>query len=297
MVFRAAARRGTDLPSLRAAFALIVFLLSAVFTIPWQTFSLHFKAFGYKRFPNWYQRQLSRLFGIRVRVIGEPIQDRGVLMIANHTSYLDILAIGGSARLSFVAKAEVERWPLFGTFAKLQRTVFVNRERRTQTGDARDQIRDRLLEGDALMLFPEGTSSDGNFVLPFKSALMGAAEVVVGHDANGKPIYPPVQPVSVAYVRVHGMPMGRENRPLYAWYGDMDLVPHLWEGLVTGPLDVVIQFHPPLYVDQVGGRKALAQRTEKIVREGQVALLAGRFPVKPEAAEPEPTAALAEAAA
>jgi 1-acyl-sn-glycerol-3-phosphate acyltransferase len=175
--------------------------------------------------------------------------------------------------------------------------VFVNRERRSQTGDARDQIRDRLLEGDALMLFPEGTSSDGNRVLPFKSALMGAAEVVIGHDANGKPIYPPVQPVSVAYVRVHGIPMGRENRPFYAWYGDMDLVPHLWEALTTGPVDVVIQFHAPLYVDQVGGRKALAQRAETIVREGQAALLAGRVPAPAAPAKSQPAPVLAEAAA
>jgi 1-acyl-sn-glycerol-3-phosphate acyltransferase len=285
--------------SLRAGIALFVFLLSALFTIPWQTFSLYFKSFGYKTFPNWYQRQLAHLFGIRARVVGTPIQDRGVLMVANHTSYFDILAIGGSARLSFVAKAEVEKWPLFGTFARLQRTVFVNRERRSQTGDARDQIRDRLLEGDALMLFPEGTSDDGNRVLPFKSALMGAAEVVIGHDANGKPTYPPVQPVSVAYVSVHGMPMGRENRPLYAWYGDMDLVPHLWEALVTGPVDVVIQFHPPLYVDQVGGRKALAQKAEAIVRAGQAALLAGRTPEakKASTAPAADTAELAEAPA
>jgi 1-acyl-sn-glycerol-3-phosphate acyltransferase len=286
------------MPQLRAAFALFVFLFSSLFTIPWQSFSLATKRFGYKTFPNWYQRQLAHLFGIRMHVIGTPIQDRGVLMVANHTSYFDILAIGGSAKLSFVAKAEVEKWPLFGTFAKLQRTVFVNRERKSATGDVRDIIRDRLLEGDALMLFPEGTSHDGNYVLPFKSALLGAAEVVVGHDANGKPLHPPVQPVSVAYTRVHGVPMGRENRPLYAWYGDMELVSHLWEALCTGPIDVVIQFHPPLYVDQCGGRKALTQTAERMIRKGQAELLAGRTPSGTETVPAKPAAVpVAEAAA
>jgi 1-acyl-sn-glycerol-3-phosphate acyltransferase len=265
-------------PRLRAGFALGIFLLSTLFTIPWQMLGLRFKTLGYKTFPYWYQRQLSRLFGIRVKVVGAPIQDRGVLMVANHSSYFDILAIGGAARLSFVAKAEVASWPLFGTFARLQRAIFVNRERKSATGDVRDIIRDRLLEGDALMLFPEGTSHDGNFVLPFKSALMGAAEVVVGHDAIGKPIHPPVQPVSVAYIGVHGLPMGRENRPLFAWYGDMDLVPHLWESLVAGPMDVVIWFHDPLDIDAVGGRKALARKAEQIIRRGQAELLAGRVP-------------------
>jgi 1-acyl-sn-glycerol-3-phosphate acyltransferase len=261
--------------SLRAACILLTFALSALVVIPYQTFALHFKTLGYKNIPERYQRFLSRLFGIRVTIIGEPVQDRGVLMVSNHTSYLDILALGGIARVSFVAKSEVASWPLFGTFARLQRTVFVERERRSKTGESRDQIRERLLEGDALVLFPEGTSNDGNRVLPFKSALMGAAESQVGTDAQGRPVYVPVQPVSITYVALHGIPMGRENRPLYAWYGDMELVDHLWEGLKTGPVDLVIQFHEPLMVDQVGGRKNLARIVEDQIRQGQALALAG----------------------
>ena len=261
--------------SLRAAYILAMFALSSLVVIPFQTFALRFKTFGYKDIPERYQRFLSRLFGIRVTVIGKPVQGRGVLMVSNHTSYLDILALGGIARVSFVAKSEVASWPLFGTFARLQRTVFVERERRSKTGESRDQIRDRLLEGDALVLFPEGTSNDGNRVLPFKSALMGAAESQIGTDAQGKPVYVPVQPVSITYVGLHGIPMGRENRPLFAWYGDMELVDHLWEGLKTGPVDLIIQFHEPLTVDQVGGRKNLARIVEDKIRQGQALALAG----------------------
>jgi 1-acyl-sn-glycerol-3-phosphate acyltransferase len=101
----------------------------------------------------------------------------------------------------------------------------------------------------------------------------------------------PVQPVSVAYVGFQGMPMGRENRPLFAWYGDMDLIPHLWEGVKAGPIDVVIEFHPPMTVDEVGGRKVLAARAEAIIREGQARALAGR------GAEPAPAPAPAPARA
>jgi len=261
--------------SLRAAYILGLFILSALVVIPYQMIALRFKTLGYKSIPERYQRFLSRVFGIRVTIIGKPVQDRGVLMVSNHTSYLDILALGGIARVSFVAKSEVASWPLFGTFARLQRTVFVERERRSQTGVSRDQIRNRLLEGDALVLFPEGTSNDGNRVLPFKSALMGAAESQIGTDAQGKPIYVPVQPVSISYVGVHGIPMGRENRPLYAWYGDMELVDHLWEGLKTGPVDVLIEFHEPITVDMVGGRKNLARIVEEKIRHGQAMGLAG----------------------
>ena len=261
--------------SLRAAFILGTFLFTAMFVIPYQMLALRFKILGYKKIPKAYQHFLSSLFGIRVTVIGTPVQDRGVLMVSNHTSYLDILALGGAAHVSFIAKSEVAGWPLFGTFARLQRTVFVERERRTKTAQSRDQIRERLMEGDALVLFPEGTSNDGNRVLPFKSALMGAAESEVGRDEQGRPVHALVQPVSITYVGLHGFPMGRENRPLFAWYGDMELVDHLWEGLVSGPIDVVIEFHPSMTVDQAGGRKRLAALAEATVRKGQIRALAG----------------------
>jgi 1-acyl-sn-glycerol-3-phosphate acyltransferase len=260
---------------LRAIYVLTIFLLTSAFVIPWQSLALRVRGLGYKTMAYRYERFLSRLFDIRVTVIGQPVRDRAVLMACNHTSYLDILVLGGTVNSSFIAKAEVASWPFFGTFARLQRCVFVDRTRRSRTDEARDQIRARLLEGDALILFPEGTSNDGNRVLPFKSALLGAAEAEVGKDAQGKPIHVPVQPVSVAYTHVHGLPMGREYRPFFAWYADMDLVPHLWESLLTGPIDVVVEFHPPMTVDSAGGRKALAAKVEAIIRSGQARALSG----------------------
>jgi lyso-ornithine lipid O-acyltransferase len=128
---------------------------------------------------------------------------------------------------------------------------------------------------------------------------MGAVETEIGKDAQGRPLYVPVQPVSLAYVGLHGLPMGRENRPLFAWYGDMELVPHLWEAVKTGPIDVVVEFHPPITVDAAGGRKALAAQAEAIVRRGQSRALAGNYEARPESPALVPTekAGLAEAAA
>jgi len=270
---------------IRAVVILIVFLASTLLLIPWQAFLLRFDFKSRKTFPSTFNRYLCRLFGIRITVFGKPIQDRGVLMVGNHTSYFDILVLSSLAQISFVAKSEVAGWPIFGILAKLQQAVFVERARRSQTGEARDQIRERLLAGDALVLFPEGTSNDGNRVLPFKSALMGAVETEIGKDPQGRPLYVPVQPVSLAYVGVHGIPMGRENRPLYAWYGDMELVPHLWEALLSGPMEVVVEFHPPITVDAAGGRKAMAAQVEAIVRRGQARALAGNYEGQTAAAE------------
>ena len=123
-----------------------------------------------------YYRVLCRLLRIRVRVVGEPVHDRAVLFVSNHVSWADILAIGSIAPVAFVAKSEVADWPLVGVTARLQRTVFVDRARRHQTGDAVAEIVKRLVGGTSVVLFAEGTSSDGNRVLPFRSALLGAVE-------------------------------------------------------------------------------------------------------------------------
>jgi 1-acyl-sn-glycerol-3-phosphate acyltransferase len=264
--------------SVRAASILFVFLLVTIILIPWQETAVRFKLKRRKTFPRRYHRFLCRLFGIRVTVLGRPIQSRGVLMVANHSSYFDILVFSAVARVSFIAKHEVAKWPLFGTLARLQETVFIERERRSQTVEARDMIRKRLLDGDALVLFPEGTSDDGNSVRPFKSALLGAAEVELGTDAQGRVRHVPIQPVSIAYVGLYGLPMSRDMRPLIAWYGDMDLVPHLWEALKTGPIEAVVEFHEPLSLDTEKDRKALAGTSETRVRRGQARALAGLPP-------------------
>lgn len=263
--------------SLRAATILSVFFFATVLGIPWQAIAVRFRLSRRKSFPNRYHRWLCRLFGIRVTVVGTPIQDTGVLMTANHTSYFDILVLSGAARVSFVAKKEVNSWPFFGTLARLQETVFVEREKRSQAAAAREEIRRRLTDGDALVLFPEGTSDDGNRVLPFRSALMGAAESEVGRDPQGQIQYVPVQPVSVTYVGLNGIPMGRENRPLFAWYGDMDLVPHLWEAVKAGPFDAVVEFHTPITIPAAGDRKVLSAAAEAAVRAGQARALAGAY--------------------
>lgn len=256
------------MPTIRAMFVLAVFLAVTFILIPVQWLFLALNLPARRIFPHRYHRFVAHLFGIKIRVVGKPPQGPA-LLLANHTSWLDIVIFSAVAPLSFIAKSEVGTWPFFGTLARLQRTVFVTRTRRSETGQARDAIAERLAEGDVLVLFPEGTSDDGNSVLPFKSALLGAAD---GALHQGRQVA--VQPVSTAYVAREGIPMGRENRPLYAWYGDMELVPHLWEALQAGPLDVVVQFHPPL---EIMDRKELARAAWDMVRKGQAAALAGLF--------------------
>jgi 1-acyl-sn-glycerol-3-phosphate acyltransferase len=119
-------------------------------------------------------------------------------------------------------------------------------------------MRDRLKAGDVLVLFPEGTSSDGHTVLPFKSSFFGAAEY------EGVL----VQPVSLAYSGYRNLPMNRRLRPSFAWYGDMDLAPHLWEAVSMGPIEVTVVFHPALSLSGEMNRKKLALHAETLVRRG-----------------------------
>lgn len=222
-----------------------------------------------KRLPYWYHRRCRRLLGLRVVRRGRQSREHPTLYVSNHVSYLDVTVLGSLIQGSFVAKSEIANWPLFGLLAKLQRSIFIERQsHRAAVG--RDEITKRLEAKDDIILFPEGTSGDGNRVLPFRSALFSVAE----RRPHGEPLT--VQPVSVAYTLLDGFPMGRFLRPFFAWYGDMDLVSHVWQGMGLGRLTVVVEFHPPVTIDQFGSRKALAEHCYSEVSQGISAALVGR---------------------
>jgi 1-acyl-sn-glycerol-3-phosphate acyltransferase len=254
-------------PALRV-WRLAVYLAFTLILMPVQAFGLVLGAPWTASFPRFYHRQCCRILGLRVRRIGRPTEARPVLFAANHISYLDITVFGSLIAGSFIAKTEVASWPLFGWLARLQRSVFINRQVRS-AAEHRDSIAARLAANEALILFPEGTSGDGNRVLPFKSALFSVAN----HRAAG-PVT--VQPVSIAYTRLDGMPIGRRLRPLFAWYGSMALAPHLWKVLGLGTVEVVVQFHPPTTLAECGSRKALARYCEAQVAGGLARALSGR---------------------
>lgn len=270
------------MPTLRAFCLAFLFLGLTVLSAPIQWLAIRCGWKLQRSYPHAYHKFLCRLFGLRVHIKGTPVTGRGVLMVANHTGYYDILILSAANKVSFVAKTEVQSWPLFGLMAKLQRSVFVDRSRRAAAAESAKIIRDRLKDGETLVLFPEGTTTDGNGIIPFKSALMGSVESDIGSEGHIEHV--PVQAVSIAYVGFHGLPLGRENRPFYAWYGDMDLIGHVLESFKTGPLDVVVEFHPPMSVGPGFGRKELAAATEKLVRDGLLAALRGDWGEAPAAA-------------
>ena len=230
-----------------------------------QAFNVRLPGRGKVVFARFYWAVVSRLLGMHVRLVGNAATAPGgrpVLFVANHTSWVDIPVLGGRLDASFVSKGEVARWPFVGTVARLGRTVFVSRQRGA-TGRERDAMRERLQAGDSLILFPEGTSSDGSRVLPFRTSFFAIAE---GPDP------PLIQPVSVGYDRLAGLPTGRSSRPLFAWYGDMDMATHFWRLGQQSGLRATVVLHAPIDPARFSNRKALSQAVWDVVADGASAL-------------------------
>jgi 1-acyl-sn-glycerol-3-phosphate acyltransferase len=231
-----------------------------------------------RHLPRAWHRICCAILSIEVRSHGTAVSDGPVLFVCNHASYLDVVVLGAQLDGRFVAKAEVARWPVIGALSGLQGTIFV--DRRTQGARSQaDELRQALEGGASLVLFPEGTSSDGNRVLPFKSTLFSAADAVIGG------VEVRVQPVTVAYSRHRGLPMERRMRPYFAWYGDMTLVGHLWTCLGLGGAGVDVIFHEPVQLSSFASRKDLAQYCNAKVARGLSDALSGRAGPAP-AADP-----------
>ncbi len=256
---------------LRASIILTLFLLLTIPIMPIQALLIASRLPIRRYLPYWYHNAVCKLLGIRVHLSGAPIAPGPVLLVSNHISWLDIPILASIAPLSFVAKNEVATWPFISWLAKLQRTVFIDRTRRSSVAQTRGQILDRLTAKERVILFAEGTSSDGNQVLPFKSSLFAAIEPSESNGAGHL-----VQTVAIVYTRVHGLPMNCQQRPAVAWYGDMDMLSHAWGVLKLGPLDVQVRLGEPVAMSAVGDRKALAVHAYERVRLDFSQLLTAR---------------------
>lgn len=252
-------------------------LLWTLVSMPVQAVCLLLPGHAKAAFARIYWALFTRLLGLRVQVVGAPVRAAGrpVVFVSNHSSWVDVPVVGGVLQGCFIAKGEVARWPVVNLIAWLGRTVFVSRRRGT-TGRERDDMRDRLRAGDNLILFPEGTSSDGSRVLPFRTAFFAVADAVDG-------VVPLIQPVSVVYDRLGGLPTGRASRPVFAWYGDMDIASHFWRLGQQCGLRVTVLLHAPLDPAQYADRKALARAVWQIVADGAATLRQNR-PARPLAA-------------
>jgi 1-acyl-sn-glycerol-3-phosphate acyltransferase len=230
--------------------ALALLLLVAI-ALPTQALVLAFsRGDAAMWLPPRFHRAFAAILGLHVAFEGEAMQGAGLVHIANHLSYLDVPALGQGLRTRFVAKEEVRGWPVFGFLARLQQTVFISRARH-RAGEVGDALAAALADGHGLLLFPEGTTSDGASVLPFKSSVFAPFM-----DRPGLRI----QPLRIELLSVDGRAIeAGGDRDAYAYHGEATLLPHLWHFLRGRGADLRIRFLPPLDLAAFADRKALAQ--------------------------------------
>ncbi len=248
----------------RAVRRIVTAVLWTLVAVPIQAVLIRVSERGARSFACTYHGVLCRVIGLKVQVIGQPSASPAMLYVSNHSSWLDILVLGSVLQASFVSKAEVGQWPLAGTVARLGRTIFVSRKR-NGTGKEAREIKQRLTDGDSIILFPEGTSNDGTRVLPFRSSFLTVAQ-----DAKQ------VQPVSLVYDRLGGLPACRRDRPLFAWYGDMDLATHFWRIARRSGARATVLLHEPADPAAFPDRKVLTAAVSDVVAEGAALLRQNR---------------------
>tara|TARA_B100000900_G_C20534458_1_gene697758 strand:- start:108 stop:764 length:657 start_codon:yes stop_codon:yes gene_type:complete len=207
-----------------------------------------------------YHKIILRLLSVNISINGK-MGDDGTLIVSNHASWIDIFIISSIVKTSFVSKSEVSKWPLVSWLANLQKTIFINRNKPKELVKTASEIQDRISKKQNIVLFPEGTSSDGNKVLPFKSSIFILCELEESKNIS-------IQPMSIAYTKYNGLTMSRIERTLIAWYGDMNLIGHLYKLIRSGTFEVEITFHNRIDISEKKSRKDIAQECETVIRNG-----------------------------
>jgi len=249
---------------LRASIKFVLFILLTIPIVAAQSIMLVFHRGKWSyNIPCLWQIGVCHIFRIKIKTIGSPLNSEQVIYVSNHLSYLDIPAIGGLLKASFVAKKEVASWPLFGFLSKLQQTAYISRDK-SDARQAKNNLENMLAKGKSLIIFPEGTSTDGKEVIPFKSSLFSIAF----KDGLGT-LY--IQPITIKMEAVDNREVKtQKDRDIYSWHINMDtpLAKHLWLFAQSKGAQISITFHSPVKVSDFKDRKTLAKACHNTVSNG-----------------------------
>lgn len=263
----------------RVVFFFVVFLPFMIVVIPIQAVINALRLPVWTVLPRIFHRLGCIFLGLRVTLIGQPATGRATLLVSNHISWTDIVAIGSVADVTFVAKREVGDWFFVGLMARLQKTIFVDRNRRSDAGRTASEMGQHMASGNAVLLFAEGQSDIGTHVLPFRSALVGAAQHAM-LEAGARDVV--IQPLTIAYTKLQGLPVSRNERSMIAWIKSRSVKQNIRD-ILGGPVkDVTIAFGTPRPLAETDNRKLVTKAAENEVRRMLVALNRGR-PLPPQA--------------
>ncbi len=197
---------------------------------------------------------LRTILGIKVTVVGDEgaLERGGYVIISNHFSYVDGIVLGSIFPIVFVSKREVKSWPFVGQWNTLCGTIFINRQRKQQVSSLVKEMTRKLKQEANILLFPEGTSTNGERILPFQTVPLAA-------PLRNRSI---IVPVTLAYKSIDEEPVTVANRDLVYWYGDMDFLSHFWRLMALRSIEAILTIQPTIecywYKDNSAGRKKLA---------------------------------------
>ncbi len=268
----------------RALFFIFIFVPFLIVVIPLQFVITRLNLPTWNVIPRLFHRVGCAFLGLRVTVVGTPSTGRPTLLLSNHISWTDIIAIGSTADLTFVAKSEVRGWFFVGFMASLQKTLYVDYNRRRDTKRAHGEMADRLAENGAVLLFAEGHRGLGDHVQPFRSALIGAAQAAM-REGGAKDVA--IQPVTIAYTRLQGLPVGRTERSLISGITAKSFGEVVRVLLNSGVKEVTVAFGTPMPLTAESDRKQVTRAAEDEVRRVLVSLNRG-LPLSDEFAASEP---------
>ena len=206
----------------------------------------------------WWHKGCLKIFKIKVTLTGQTSFYPKTMFIANHISYLDIIAIGSKLKTAFVAKAEVRQMPVFGWLSTLQNTIFIERDRNKNIQSHLTELVQRLSKPKSLVLFPEGISTDGKDVLPFKSSLFAITQFVKNLQ---------IQPLSLLYKDRNGKFLSQTKRDYYAFYKGIPFGKHFWDMCCQSGIQIDLKFHSPLKNLANSNRKDLAMDCQQKIKQ------------------------------
>ena len=241
--------------SFKLALVLLLLVLVTILVAPFQYIFRLFDLDISRKLPQWWHRTILAIMGVRVNIHGKFSDAHPLLLVCNHVSWVDILVMGSVKEICFIAKSEISSWPIINRLAKLQGTVFIDRGNSRDAVNQADTIAARLLHGDVMVLFAEGTTGDGNRLLPFNSSLFGAAQYAIRQSHIDTMV---VQPVAIAYTKLHGNDLGRRFQPYASWPGSVGLAPHLMNFLRKSAFDVDVVLGEPLSFNANTNRKKIS---------------------------------------
>ncbi len=256
----------------RILFFLFVMVPFFIVAVPLQWLIILLRLPSWNAIPRIFHRLSAHFLGLKVTLIGKPETGKATLVVANHISWTDIIAIGSVADVTFVAREELKSRPFVGFFSRMQKTIYVDSSKKTAAKNATSEMARRMVDGGAVCLFAEGRSDVGTHVLPFRSGLVAAAQTAL-IDAGAK--YVSIQPVTIAYTHLQGLPITRPERALICWIKAKSIGENIWDILMSGTKNVTVSFGEPMPLAEGSNRKAITQQAENEVRRMLVALNRG----------------------